>query len=77
MSLTEHDLLELKEKIEEVKITVSNLQGKKEYLLQELKKKHECSSVLAAEKKILRMTKQIAELEVKIKEGLHTLEEQL
>lgn len=74
--MDEKDLLKLKEEIDEAKTKISELTGQRNYLLQELKDKHECKSVEEAEKLQGKMEKEIKELDTQIKEGIGKIEKE-
>lgn len=70
----ERKLLRLKQDIEEAEEKASKLEGKKEYLLNELKEKWECDTVEFAEEKLKKFRTKYQKLEDKIEEGLGELE---
>lgn len=68
--LTEEELLTLKRKITQAKATQSEIQGKRDYLLQELQTKWGCSSIAEAETKMKELGGEIENLNQEIKETL-------
>lgn len=70
--MTEKELLELKQKIDNAKTKVSELTGKKKYLEQELKTTWGCNSIKDAQALQERLEKESADLtsqiETKVKE---------
>ena len=66
-------LLELKEKIETAKTKVSQLKGKRDYLLQQLKTDWQCKTLKEAEQKEKELEIEIANIEEKIEKGLKEL----
>lgn len=68
--LTEDDLVALKRKITQAKSTQSEIQGKRDYLLQELSTKWECSSIAEAEMKMKALGKDVEKLEKEINDTL-------
>jgi septal ring factor EnvC (AmiA/AmiB activator) len=75
--MTEKDLLELKEEIEEAKQKVSELKGEKQALLKQLKENWKCSSIEDAEKKLVKLGEQEEQLSNQIETGIEELEEML
>jgi prefoldin subunit 5 len=75
MGLTKKQLLELKEKVEEAKTTVSELTGQQTALLQQLKTDFGCKSIEDAEEKLEVLNRNIKGLEKKIEKGTQELEE--
>jgi predicted transcriptional regulator len=75
--MTEKDLLELKEEIEEAKQKVSELKGEKQALLKQLKENWKCSSIEDAEKKLVKLGEQEEQLSNQIEAGIEELEEML
>ena len=68
-------LLQIKEEIEQAKTQVSQLKGRKEYLLQQLNDEWGCSTVKAARVKLDKMKKEIQDLDSKIEKGVQELED--
>ena len=73
--MTERQLLELKEEIEEAKQSVSELNGQKTALLKQLKDTFKCGSIEEAQAKSQQMKKDIDKLQLQIDEGSKDLEE--
>ena len=64
--LTEEELLDLKSQITKAKNQQSEIQGKRNYLLEELKEKYGCNSIANAEKKMAKLAEEIEELNSRI-----------
>ena len=75
MASTIVKLTEMKEKIEKASQANAEAEGRLKVLLDQLKQDHGCTSVAAAEKKIVTLEKQNAELTTEINEGIASLEE--
>lgn len=75
--MNERDLLNLKTRIEQAKSKVSELKGRKNYLMQELQEKWSCTTIQQAEVKIKEMKEAINSLDIKIKEGMAKLQREL
>ncbi len=73
--MTEKELLDLKEEVEEAKTKVSELTGQKQALIKQLKEDWKCATVEEAEKKLKSMKIDIEKLEEQIEEGTKELEE--
>lgn len=73
--MTEKELLDLKERVDDAKTKVSELKGQQTALMNQLKTDWKCNSIEEAEKKLKTMEKEIATIEDKIKEGVEELEE--
>ena len=71
---TENELLKLKSDIDKAKITVSELTGHQQALLNQLKEWN-CNTVEEAEKKLKEMEEFMANLDSKIAEGVKKIEE--
>lgn len=74
MALDKTKLLDLKDSIEEAKMEVSKLTGKKEHLMTQLKETYGCASIKDAEAKVEKMAKDISKLETQIATGIADLE---
>ena len=74
--MTEKELLELKQKIDNAKTKVSELTGKKNYLEQELKTVWNCSSIKEAQKLQKQLEKESEELTIQIDAKVKELQEQ-
>ncbi len=72
--IDEKKLLELKREIEEAKSKLSELKGRKEYLLQELYEKWGCKSLDEAQSKIEELEAEIESLEKVIENEIEELE---
>jgi len=72
--MTEKELLELKEDIEEAKQKVSELKGERQALMKRLKEDWNCGSLEEAEKKLKEMSEQVDKLSDEITEGMEELE---
>jgi len=75
--MTEKELLELKQDIEEAKQKVSELKGEKQALMKQLKETWNCSSLEEAEKKLTELTNRRGQYSVEIETGMEELEEKL
>ena len=73
MSLSEKELLELKDKVDEAKQVVSELTGQRNALLKQLKDDWGCKTIEEAETKLAKMDKDIDALEKKIEKGVTEL----
>jgi hypothetical protein len=73
--MNEKDLLRLREDIARAKSKLSELRGKREYLMQELKKNWDIKTVEAAEIKMNDLTKELTELTAKIKKGIEGIDQ--
>lgn len=74
--MDKQDLLDLKERIDEVKEEISKLEGRKAGYLETLKDQFKCSSVKEANELLQKMDKNIEDLDDEIKTGLEQLEEE-
>lgn len=72
--MNERELLNLKSRIEQAKAKVNELRGRKNYLVQELEEKWQCTTMQQAEAKIKEMRDAIAKLDGEIKEGVLKLQ---
>jgi len=77
MSMSEKDLLDLKEQINEAKTKVSELTGQKQILMRQLKETWGCDTIEQAENKLEELNKRTNSLEKKITIASRELEEQL
>jgi len=77
MTITEQQLLELKDKIDAAKQTVSELTGQKQALMRQLKEDWGCETVEDAEVKLDAMDNSIAVLDRRIKNGIKDLEKEI
>ena len=75
--MNERDLLTLKNRIEQAKNKVSELRGRKSYLVQELQEKWGCSTIQQAETKIAEFKADIAKLDAQISKGINKLTEEI
>lgn len=73
--LTEKDLLRIKREIDEMKQTLSKLEGKREQLLQQLLSEWGCSSVEEAEAKLTELETKSESIEKRITKALADLNE--
>ena len=73
--MTERQLLELKEEIEEAKASVSEYKGQQTALLKQLKDTFKCGSIVEAQAKSQQMKQDIDKLQLQIDEGSKDLEE--
>lgn len=73
--MTEQELLNLKQEIEEAKTKVAELQGSKKHLMKELENDWKCTTVKQAEKKLETMKAELEKLKQKIQESTEELME--
>ncbi len=73
--MTETELLELKEEIDNAKTLAAELKGRNQMLMQQLKENFQLKSLAEAEKKLKSYDKQIEDLQSQIDELLAELEE--
>jgi len=74
--MDQKDLLDLKEKIDQAKEKASELKGRLQGLMKDLKDDWECDTITQAEKKIESMEAEVVKINDKIKKGVEELEEQ-
>lgn len=72
--MTEKELLDLKEEIEEAKSKVSELKGQKKGLMNQLKKDYGCSSLKDAKVKLKGLSNELIIIESTIQEKVEELE---
>lgn len=68
-------LLDLQSEIEESKIKVEQLKGKKIALMEQLKKDYDCDTIVEAEAKLAKIDKKVERVKKQIEEGTITLQE--
>ena len=73
--MNEQELLDLKEKVDNAKTTVSELKGQLTALMKQLKDDWDCSDIKMAEIKLKSMEVSITALEKKIEKGVEELED--
>lgn len=73
MNITEK-LLNMKDKIESAKNNILRLEGSRDQLYKALQTDHGCKTVEEAEDKLSKMTKELDQKEVSLKEGIEKLE---
>ena len=73
--MTEQQLLDLKEQVDEAKTKVSELTGQQTALMKQLKDDWDCKTIKEAEEKLQAMEKSISVLDKKIEKGIKELEE--
>jgi predicted nuclease with TOPRIM domain len=73
--MTEQQLLDLKDQVEEAKTKVSELTGQKQALMNQLKTDWNCKTIEEANTKLKEMENSISVLEKKIERGVNELEE--
>lgn len=73
--MNEKQLLELKEQIDTAKDEVKELEGRKKYLLQQLKEDWGCKTLDEAEEKLDDLKEEVQTIKDKIDEGTNKLEE--
>ena len=72
--ITKEKLLQVKEDIDQAKTRVSELTGKQQQLMSNLKKTYGCSSVSELKKKVKAMQESLAKLTTKLDTGIEELE---
>lgn len=75
--MNEKELLKLKERIDKAKSKVSELKGKRDYLLQELKRQWDCDNIKQAQEVVHTLEEDITALNQQITDRLIKLEEQI
>jgi hypothetical protein len=73
--MEKEDLMDLKIQIDQAKEKVSELKGKRQYLLSELKEQWGCSTIEEAKEKIEMLVVKIEKLEQTIQSGMKKLDE--
>jgi predicted nuclease with TOPRIM domain len=73
--MTEQQLLDLKDQVEEAKTKVSELTGQKQALMNQLKTDWNCKTIEEANTNLKEMENSISVLEKKIERGVNELEE--
>lgn len=73
--MEKNQLIDLKEQIDSAKQQVNQLEGRKEYLMQQLKEQWGSDSVESAKKTLKKMEKEISDLGKEIEEGTGKLSE--
>jgi len=73
--MEKEDLMDLKIQIDQAKEKVSELKGKRQYLLSELKEQWGCSTIEEAKEKIEMLVVKIEKLEQTIQTGMKKLDE--
>lgn len=76
MVIGERELLQLKSKIDTAKSKVSELKGRREYLMLELSKKWACEDIDHAKERVVEMGEEIDKLDARIAKGVKRIEEQ-
>ena len=76
MSLSEQELLDIKEEIEEAEEKVSSLKGQREYLYNELEEEWDCDSLEEAREKHKEIESKLARLDEKIAENKREIEDE-
>jgi len=73
--MTEKNLLELKDQIEDAKASVAELKGQQTILMQQLKTNYNCKSIEESETLLAKWKKEVDKMQMQIDEGLKELEE--
>jgi len=73
--MNEQDLFKLKERIDDAKSKVSELEGQRKHLIKELNEQWSCNSVEAAEKKAKEIEDEITFFNQKIDDGCFQLKD--
>lgn len=71
--MNQNQLLKMKDKIDETKSTISELEGRKKYLLEELNEKYGCETIAKAMKKLQKMDKEEDDFTRQINELVKTI----
>ncbi len=74
--MNERGLLQLKERINKAKASLSESEGQKKYLMQELKEKFKCKSTQEAIDKHCQIEKEITELGKELAKDINEIEEE-
>jgi capsule polysaccharide export protein KpsE/RkpR len=75
MAISEQQLIDLKDQIEEAKPKVSELQGQRTALMKQLKEEWQCGSTEESNKKITKILADIKSVDEQIEEKSNLLEE--
>lgn len=75
--MTETELLELKQQIDDAKSTIKNLEGRRDLLMEQLKEKWGLKTIAEAEKKVKSLETSIEKYDTQIEESTAELEKQL
>ena len=75
MKMTEKELLNLKEDVQDAKQKVAELTGQQTALVNQLKTDYACKTIAEAEEKLAKMDKDISIIDKKIEDGVKDLEE--
>lgn len=73
--MDEKDLLKLKKEIDKKKSQISELEGRKKYLIQQLKEEWDCASFKDAKSKLKKYEDEFAVIKEKLDTGLAEIEE--
>lgn len=73
--MTEQELLDLKDEIDEAKQIAAELKGQKKALMSQLNEDWECTTIKQAKKKLTKQEQEVAELEKEIEKGIAEIEE--
>ena len=74
--VSERDLLNMKEEIEQAKVKVNQLEGHKSALMKQLLDEWKCKTVKEAEKKLEELKTQLSSISSEIAEGIKKLQEE-
>lgn len=72
--MNKEELLEIKDEIEQAQKKVSQLQGRKEYLMKQLWEEWKCKDIEQGQKKLNQIKKDIEDLDEKIRKGTQKVE---
>ena len=75
--MTEQELLDLKQEINEAKDKSTKLQGRKDLLVEQLKEKYNVTTLKQAKEKLKKMEQSLETLHVQIEDATEKLEEKL
>ena len=73
--MNEKELLQLKDRIDNAKTSLSESEGKKKYLMQELGEKYKCKDIEKASKLTRKMNDEVDQLNEEIAKGVKHIEE--
>lgn len=74
--MNEKDLLELKEEIEDAKVELSNLEGRRDSLLEQLEEEWDCVDLIEAENKLSELETELEEIQEKISQEISKITEE-
>lgn len=75
-AMDEKRLLDLKQQIDDAKLEVSQLKGRRANLMEQLQEQWGCKTVKEAEAKLEKMRQETTQLEAQLKKGIQQLEDE-